>query len=279
MSVTRLLTILLVSALAACGDAVVAPSTRAMNMQPEFIVNGEPTGNAFSSVGALLFDRDGNGQLDGNDEICTGSLIAPDVFLTAAHCVEHPSIPPGTQFYVSFAPDLNAGGIKTIAAEHVVHDPEFGHDIAKLHDLALVFLPAGSTAGMTPYTLPPADFLDNAAAKGALSKVMFVNVGYGDNATRHGKTTFSNDDVRKSSLSEFMSLTSGLLKLLMNTSATGEGGVCFGDSGGPKFLASDVTTVVALASLADPNCRATTSSWRLDTPEARGFLGLYLTLP
>ena len=279
MSITRLLTILSVGALAACGDATVAPSTRAMNMKPEFIVNGEPTGNAFASVGALLFDRDGNGQLDGNDELCTGSLIAPDVFLTAAHCVAHPSVPPGTQFYVSFAPDLNAGGIQTIAATSFVYDPAFGHDVAKVHDNALVFLPHGSTAGMTPYKLPRASFLDDAAAKGALSKIMFVNVGYGADATRHGKTTFSDDDVRKSSLSEYMSLTSGYLKLLMNTSATGEGGNCFGDSGGPKFLASDLTTVLATATLGDPNCRTMTSAWRLDTPEARNFLGLYLTLP
>src|SRR6185436_15691405 len=46
----------------------------------------------------------GNGKVDGDDEDCTGSLISPTVFLTAAHCVEF--LAPGTQVYVSFEPKL-----------------------------------------------------------------------------------------------------------------------------------------------------------------------------
>jgi secreted trypsin-like serine protease len=102
--------------LAACTDAV-APTTPALRPDaPSRIVNGTPTGNAYPSVGALLVDYDANGTIDGDDLFCTGSLVAPNVFLTAGHCIVTPYTPPGTQFYVAFAPDLYAKGLKVIAA-------------------------------------------------------------------------------------------------------------------------------------------------------------------
>ncbi|AHG89304.1 peptidase S1 and S6 chymotrypsin/Hap [Gemmatirosa kalamazoonensis] len=266
-------------ALAACADA----PTAARSLAPrggQRIVNGTPTGSgSYASVGALLFDIDGNGKLNGDDEFCTGSLITPTVFLTAAHCVVTSYTPPGSQFYVSFAPDLYAKGIKVIAATSYVRDPLYGHDQANLHDLALVFLPAGSTKGLTPLQLPPAGYLDQLAAQGALSKTLFVNVGYGVTATLTGIPGFPYDGVRKSSKSEFMGLQPTWLGLLMNSNATGLGGDCYGDSGGPKFLDGNPNMILATVTTGDYNCRATTWDWRLDTPEARGFLGQYLTLP
>jgi hypothetical protein len=106
-----------------------------------------------------------------------------------------------------------------------------------------------------------------------------VNVGYGVSATRTGVPGFGFDGKRSYSLSEFMGLQPTWLGLLMNTSATGEGGDCYGDSGGPKFIQGDATTIYATVTTGDMNCRATTWDWRLDTPEARGFLGQYVRLP
>ena len=246
---------------------------------PRFIVNGSPTGAAYPNVGALLFDYDRNGVINGDDEWCTGSLITPTLFLTAAHCIVTPYTPPGSQFYVSFAPDLYAGPIGAIAATGVVYDPAYGHDQAHLHDLALVSLPAGSTAGITPLQLPPAGYLDALAARGGARHLQFVNVGYGTSATRTGIPAFPFDGKRSSSKSEFMGLQPTWLGLLMNTRATGEGGDCYGDSGGPKFLDGNPNMVVATVTTGDYPCRATTWDWRVDTPEARGFLGQYVTLP
>lgn len=266
----------LLAVVAGCSDpATVAPT--APIAPPSFIQGGTDIDYSYPSVGALLYDYEQSGILDGDDEVCTGSLITPEVFLTAAHCVVW--LPLGTQWYVSFAPDLYANGIKVIKATGYVADPDYGHDTAKLHDLALVFLPKGSTKGLTPLQLPPAGYLDALAAKGQLSKEMFVNVGYGVSANRTGKPSFGYDGKRKSSLSEFMALRPTWLGLLMNAAATGEGGDCYGDSGGPKFLASDPTMVLATVTTGDMNCRATTWDWRTDTPEARGFLGKYVPLP
>ncbi len=265
-------------ALSACADPVAPGGAASPPSRPSLIVNGTPTGSAYPSVGALLFDLDGNG-VSGDDEWCTGSLIAPTVFLTAAHCVVTPYTPPGSQFYVTFASDLYGKGVKFIAATGYVADPEYGRDQANLHDLALVFVPASATKGMTPLRLPRAGYLDQLAAQGKLSKALFVNVGYGVSATRTGNPGFDYSGVKSMSKSEFMGLQPTWLGLLMNTSATGQGGDCYGDSGGPKFLDGDATTVLATVTTGDANCRATSWDWRVDSPEARGFLGRYVPLP
>ncbi|MBA2628380.1 MAG: trypsin-like serine protease, partial [Gemmatimonadales bacterium] len=215
-----------------------------------------------------------------DDELCTGSLISPTVFLTAAHCVYPDRVTPaGTQFYVSFAPDLYARSMRYITATSYTWDPQYGHDTAHRHDLAVVILPAGSTRGMTPLTLPKAGALDQLAAQGKLSKALFVNVGYGVSASRTGVPSFGYDGVRQMSKSEFMALQPTWLGLLMNTSATGEGGDCYGDSGGPKFLDGNTSVIYATVTTGDYNCRATTWDWRLDIPESRAFLGRFVALP
>lgn len=81
------------------------------------------------------------------------------------------------------------------------------------------------------------------------------------------------------SKSEFMALQPHWLGLLMNESATGEGGDCYGDSGGPKFLDGNPNKIYATVTTGDYPCRATTWDWRLDTPEARAFLGQFVALP
>jgi len=261
---------------AACADRSVPTFPAAP--APSAIYGGEPTGaSQFASVGALLYDFDGNAVINGDDEDCTGSLISPTVFLTAAHCVDF--FPKDAQLYVSFAPDLYASGIKVIAATGFTFDPAYGHDNGDLHDMAVVFLPPKATKGMTTYKLPAAGYLDALTAKGALSKATFYNVGYGTGHTATGQPGFPYDGVRKQSVSEFSALEPTWLQLLMNTNATGTGGDCYGDSGGPKFLTSDPATVLATVTTGDYVCRATTKDYRLDTPSARAFLGQFVALP
>jgi hypothetical protein len=260
---------------AACSDR---PASIAAPQTASYIVNGQPTGNLYPNVGALLFDFGGNG-ITGDDEWCTGSLITPTVFLTAAHCVVTPYTPPGTQFYVSFSPDLFANSFTYIAATGYAYDPKYGHDQANLHDLALIFLPKNAAKGITPLQLPPAGYLDGLKASGVINDLIFVNVGYGTSATRTGPPGFPFDGKRSYSKSEFMGLQPTWLGLLMNSSATGLGGDCYGDSGGPKFIDGNSRMIVATVTTGDYPCRATTWDWRLDTPDARAFLGQYVTLP
>ncbi|HZC28487.1 MAG TPA: hypothetical protein VE269_02015, partial [Gaiellaceae bacterium] len=80
-------------------------------------------------------------------------------------------------------------------------------------------------------------------------------------------------------LQSFLSLQKSWLTLNMNPS-TGSGGTCYGDSGGPHFLGGPSSNLeVSITVSGDAVCRATDTTYRLDTPSAREFLGNYVALP
>lgn len=81
------------------------------------------------------------------------------------------------------------------------------------------------------------------------------------------------------SFSTFNALNGGYLRLSQNPS-TGNGGTCFGDSGGPQFLDVNGTrTIISITITGDAVCRSTNVTYRLDTPSARSFLSPYVLLP
>jgi hypothetical protein len=113
----------------------------------------------------------------------------------------------------------------------------------------------------------------------ALKDQRFTAVGYGTvrNDKRKAGQTFAFDGLRRYADQGFRSLTKAWLNLSMNPS-TGSGGTCYGDSGGPHFLAG--TNVVASVTVTgDRFCRASDVTYRLDTPWSREFLGQFLALP
>jgi secreted trypsin-like serine protease len=63
----------------------------------------------------------------------------------------------------------------------------------------------------------------------------------------------------------------------MNPS-TGNGGTCYGDSGGPHLIAG-TDVVVAVTTTGDSMCRATDVDYRLDTESARSYLAQFVDLP
>lgn len=158
-------------------------------------------------------------------------------------------------------------------------DPAFGHDLGDLHDLAVVLLDA-PVVGVAPAALPTAGLLDRLRDARQLRGQLFTNVGYGYSGREvgGGQPHFVYDGQRRVSLSPFSALTKSSLKLQGNSNATGLGGVCFGDSGGPSYLgASD--TVAAITSSGNQACAGPSTAYRLDTPSARQFLAGFVTLP
>jgi len=79
------------------------------------------------------------------------------------------------------------------------------------------------------------------------------------------------------SVSTFSALNNTFLRLSQNP-ATGDGGTCYGDSGGPNFL-GDSRVIASITITGDVPCRARNDTYRLDTRSARSFLGRFVTLP
>ena len=83
---------------------------------------------------------------------------------------------------------------------------------------------------------------------------------------------------RMYAFSSFNSLNGGYLRLSQNPS-TGNGGTCYGDSGGPNFLdLNGEQILVGITITGDAVCRSTNVVYRLDTPSAQGFLSYVNTL-
>jgi hypothetical protein len=97
-----------------------------------------------------------------------------------------------------------------------------------------------------------------------------TNIGYGYNErqTGGGQPRFLYDGVRRASTSIVKSVTPSLIQ-------TGTG-VCFGDSGGPRF---EGQTLVAVTSSGDAACAGMSTGYRVDTSGARNFLQTFITLP
>lgn len=266
----RLLILVLALALAWAGTA---PASA--------ITFGDEDGDLHPNVGVVVIDRSAGSP--GPDITCSGTLIAEFVFLTVAHCVDVlESV--GQPYYVSFESTYDedaaapAGLISGTAIQHPLWGSGRQDDT---HDIAVVLLDS-APPGVVPAELPTAGLLDQLNASGELRDSTFTTVGYG--AVRTDKTGGPNsvegrDGVRRYALQSFQSLRPNSLELSQNPS-TGDGGTCFGDSGGPHFLGGvDSNLVVSTTVRTDRWCRATSQTYRLDTESARDFLGQYVTLP
>ena len=231
------------------------------------ITYGSPDGEGHPEVGALLAPV---AYSDGTWEYCSGTLIAPTVFLTAAHCDQGVS-----RVAVTFDSSYNAATGKAYWGTWKP-DPRFRGAQSDPYDLAVVVLDK-EVKGITPARLPQA---------GSLEKLepgtKFTSVGYGAQSVTidHGPT-FHYADIRYVATGTLWTTTQSWLKISMNP-ALGDGGTCYGDSGGPNFLGagSTETNIVAGTTITgDFMCRATNVDYRLDTASARSFLGQFVALP
>jgi hypothetical protein len=232
------------------------------------ITYGAPDGKAHPQVGALLAPV---AYPDGTWTTCSGTLIAPTIFLTAAHCdqgvkrvaVTFDSVydpAKGTTYWGTWRPD-----------------PAYNASQNDPHDIAVVVLDK-AVKGITPARLPAANSLSNLRMG-----TQFTAVGYGAQLVTNGPggKTFHYADVRYAGVGSLNAVNPSWLRLSMNP-ATDDAGTCYGDSGGPNFLgagATETNIVAATTITGDVPCRATNVDYRMDTASARAFLGQFVTLP
>ena len=245
-------------------------------------------------VGAMYFDFEGGGTPVIEGLICSGSYAGEsrdgrnDVFLLAGHCLPSPAdgVDPG-DLYVSFDSNAASTGVSDpvsapiqVVSYHQM--PGFGHDRGDLRDLAVLLLPDDSVPpSITPVQLAPAGYLDALKAQGSLKFRIVDVVGYGVTPIWEpaGPTGFFFDGKRRAGTSVMTGLGKANVHYNQNRNGIGTGsGVCFGDSGSPQ-LDRGTLRVVSVTSGGNGQCNANNYNYRVDTPQARAFLGEFLVLP
>jgi Trypsin len=246
--------------------------------------NGIPDGHRHPNVGFLGFDPDAEGESP-PFFLCTGSVLSDRAFLTAAHCIDvfddtvewvvglRPGSPRAPVFESGFVFDdfpfaVSAPVERPLAT--IVHprfDPEtLAHDLA-----VLVF--RRRTFHVRPIELPRPGLLDALDRRKRLDGASFRLVGYGaDPDYSAAEPRYFIRGYRQTATAPFLDLTAAQL-LLQGAAASGQGGLCLGDSGSPQFLGGSGTAVSLLSAVGD-TCRDIVAQ-RLDLPSDRRFLSRF----
>jgi len=156
-----------------------------------------------------------------------------------------------------------------------VTNPNFNQSQSDSGDIGVLILQS-NVRGLEPAALPACGLLDQLVAQNGLKDAVFTAVGYGvQNRVVGGGVPYFQDlnpIPRMFAFSSFNSLNGGYIRLSQNPS-TGNGGTCFGDSGGPNLLTvSGQQLVAAITITGDTVCRSTNVDYRLDIASAQAFL-------
>jgi secreted trypsin-like serine protease len=245
----RSLILALIGALATAGSALA-------------ILGGSPDNGAHPYVGAALQQQTQNG-VTGN-QLCSGSLVSPTVFVTAAHCFAD-----GSTVRVTFDENAYGGATSVNGTVHV--DPAWCLGCGNItpgddtNDIAVIVLDGAGVSQARYAQLPSAGLADTLPNKQAIDVV-----GYGvQDFVKKVPSVFGTRQVATTWVKNGKDLGGEFLKLAANP------GACLGDSGGPD-LVSGTDVMVAISTLTRPHCKGASYSERLDTVAALGFVNSFL---
>jgi secreted trypsin-like serine protease len=236
------------------------------------ITYGTPAGSDYPYVGGLVTDLNRFGEPVEPFVYCSGTLISPTVFLTAAHC--DISARTGNDIAcVTFDPVLTDNS--KLYCGTFIASPYYTYKQNDPNDLAVIVFDK-PIRGITPATVvQEVGYLDALFASGELNQsTEFISVGYGGTEFTNapGGPTAQYLDTRMYAVGTFNALGPGYLRISQNP-ATGDAGTCYGDSGGPQFLDG---VLVSITITGDSLCKSTNVVQRLDTELAQAFLQQYI---
>jgi len=254
-----------------CGGVSPDPQKSARSSS---ITYGSVDGDAHPAVGLLVMDIGGQPAFR-----CSGTFIAPKVFLTAGHCAGEPGEFSGMRVFTeSDVQDGNnnypfAGPNTIEAAEWHAH-PLFAESAFFLHDVGVVLLTKAFKLAANQYGKLPAENQLDALRPG--SATVFTAVGYG--LQRINPVFIEAEKIRMNAQPHLIQINGGIVGdfslLLSNNASTG--GTCFGDSGGPNFLGSSKVIAGVTSFGLNGTCGGTGGVFRLDRKNVLDFVNQYL---
>ena len=204
---------------------------------------------------------------------CSGTLVHPQVFVTASHCTATLEEEGIDQVWVNFSEyALTKEGL--LEVEQVITHPDYGWEGTDPHDVAVLILKK-KVKGVKPEDLPDLPdlgYLDQLKAAGELRSksdgAEFTVVGYGGSLEWPPPDIYY-EDFRQVAESEYRALTKVWLHMSQNQ-RTGDAGTCFGDSGGPAFWTGPdgKEVLVGITSWGDAQCVAAGFDYRVDIPQS-----------
>jgi Trypsin len=280
----------LLTAIAAAAAAVALLSAPA-----GAVLGGTPDGSGHPNVGLSVFfyHHVPIGR-------CTGTMVAPTVYLTAGHCAGiDPQLadvaPDHAEVWFSPGPiprgNYPGGGVSCVGYTGYPCQGDVGgtpHPLPgwngsltapNTHDLGVVVLDSAPNVGLS--RIAPEGYLDSLATKRGQQNVNFTLVGYGVQFERPNlEVALRQRFVGTNQLQNLSSRLAGGYNVMMTDSpgnGTGGGGQCFGDSGGPVFHTDDAgnTWLVGVISFGTKYCHGLSAAFRVDNAQARDFLAGY----